>query len=576
MTLRRLSNGSAEKFHARQESFNILACSYFLALPLTITINAAGNSFLKLLTIPIAGYFAVSWFFYHEKLELNIVHLLSFAYLITVVMTLFADRSPVALQYVRGYFETVGLMFLITMRKYAENEIKAFEIIQLTLLGVLITLGFIGADWYGDRNTMIIFGTTSDPNYFFGFFLLPMAVALKKLRDNKIYTIICAALLALGAYMVFTSDSRGVLLGLAVMIMSYVFINAKGTKQRIIGICTAIGMAIILWMVVIPILPEDVSSRFSIQKIIKSHGTGRGDIWLSMLNTIKHSSWELMYGRGIFAYHEMMIDGKLMHVVAHNQFIQSLYNQGIPGIYQYDWSVPFGFNSNGKLVFWLGDLNYMDAQSQAILKGFNVDSDHLIIDSEFFQDQMNCMFSRPIKEKQILMNKDNFILNVKKKYNIDLTHLEKECSSQTENIGRPLVFTEQSISGVINAFDKVLVEGFDVGQLRELYKTLYTESERDAQYERWQSIRLIKEILLKWCEKLEDTIDVETLVSPLYILHDYRIYLDHLLSEEKQENTKMHIVETLGVQNFEEQEAIYFEEIERLDKLFQYLVLLSK
>ena len=576
MTLRRLSNGSAEKFHARKESFNILACSYFLALPLTITINAAGNSFLKLLTIPIAGYFAVSWFFYHEKLELNIVHLLSFAYLITVVMTLFADRSPVALQYVRGYFETVGLMFLITMRKYAENEIKAFEITQLTLLGVLITLGFIGADWYGDRNTMIIFGTTSDPNYFFGFFLLPMAVALKKLRDNKIYTIICAALLALGAYMVFTSDSRGVLLGLAVMIMSYVFINAKGTKQRIIGICTAIGMAIILWMVVIPILPEDVSSRFSIQKIIKSHGTGRGDIWLSMLNTIKHSSWELMYGRGIFAYHEMMIDGKLMHVVAHNQFIQSLYNQGIPGIYQYDWSVPFGFNSNGKLVFWLGDLNYMDAQSQAILKGFNVDSDHLIIDSEFFQAQMNCMFSRPIKEKQILMNKDNFILNVKKKYNIDLTHLEKECSSQTENIGRPLVFTEQSISGVINAFDKVLVEGFDVGQLRELYKTLYTESERDAQYEEWQSIRLIKEILLKWCEKLEDTIDVETLVSPLYILHDYRIYLDHLLSEEKQENTKMHIVETLGVHNFEEQEAIYFEEIERLDKLFQYLVLLSK
>ena len=576
MTLRRLSNGSAEKFHARKESFNILACSYFLALPLTITINAAGNSFLKLLTIPIAGYFAVSWFFYHEKLELNIVHLLSFAYLITVVMTLFADRSPVALQYVRGYFETVGLMFLITMRKYAENEIKAFEITQLTLLGVLITLGFIGADWYGDRNTMIIFGTTSDPNYFFGFFLLPMAVALKKLRDNKIYTIICAALLALGAYMVFTSGSRGGLLGLAVMIMSYVFINAKGTKQRIIGICTAIGMAVILWTVVIPILPEDVSSRFSIQKIIKSHGTGRGDIWLSMLNTIKHSSWELMYGRGIFAYHEMMIDGKLMHVVAHNQFIQSLYNQGIPGIYQYDWSVPFGFNSNGKLVFWLGDLNYMDAQSQAILKGFNVDSDHLIIDSEFFQDQMNCMFSRPIKEKQILMNKDNFILNVKKKYNIDLTHLEKECSSQTENIGRPLVFTEQSISGVINAFDKVLVEGFDVGQLRELYKTLYTESERDAQYERWQSIRLIKEILLKWCEKLEDTIDVETLVSPLYILHDYRIYLDHLLSEEKQENTKMHIVETLGVQNFEEQEAIYFEEIERLDKLFQYLVLLSK
>lgn len=309
----------------------ILVCAYFLALPLTITINAAGNSFLKLLTIPIAGYFAVSWFFYREKLELNIVHLLSFAYLITVVMTLFADRSPVALQYVRGYFETIGLMFLITMRKYTENEIKAFEITQLALLGVMIVLGFIGADWYGDRNTMTLFGATSDPNYFVGFFLLPMAVALKKMRENKIYTVVCAVLLALGVYMVFSSGSRGGLLALVIMIMTFVFINAKGTKQRLAGIGVVIAAAIIFWTIVIPILPEDVSVRFSIKNVIETRGTARGDIWLSMFDTIKNSSWELLRGRGIFVFHEMMINGRRASVVAHNQFIQSLYNQGIPG-----------------------------------------------------------------------------------------------------------------------------------------------------------------------------------------------------------------------------------------------------
>lgn len=246
------------------------------------------------------------------------------------------------------------------------------------------------------------------------------------------------------------------------------------------------------------------------------------------------------------------------------------------GIYVYDWDVPFGFNSNGKLVFWLGDLNYMDEQSQAILKGFNLDSDHLIIDSEFYQAQMNCIFSNPIKEKQILMNKDGFISNVKKKYGIDLTHLDEECSAHAKNIKRPLVFTEQSVSGVINAFDKVLVEGFSIKQLRILYETLYPENERGAKYKDWQSIRLIKELLLKFCEDIEDTIDVETLISPLYILHDYRIYLDHLLSMDKQESTKEHIVTTLGVQSFDEQEKIYSEEIDRLNKLFQYLVLLSK
>lgn len=143
------------------------------------------------------------------------------------------------------------------------------------------------------------------------------------------------------------------------------------------------------------------------------------------------------------------------------------------------------------------------------------------------------------------MNKDSFISNIKKKYNIDLAHLDEECSEHAKNIKRPLVFTEQSVSGVINAFDKVLVEGFNVGRLRELYEALYSENERDAQYGKWQSIRLIKEILLKFCNGIGNTIDVEKLISPLYILHDYRIYFDHLLSMDKQESTKAHIVETL-------------------------------
>lgn len=245
------------------------------------------------------------------------------------------------------------------------------------------------------------------------------------------------------------------------------------------------------------------------------------------------------------------------------------------GVFVYEWDVPFGFNSNGKMVFWLGDLNYMDIQSQTILKGFNIESDHTITNSEFYRAQINCIFSEPIKEKQILINKDIFISNIKKRYNIDLAHLDEECSKHAESINRPVVFTESSVSSVINAFDKILVEGFDVSQLRALYELLYLEIERDTQYKKWQSIRLIKEILLKFCDINDDVIDVETLISPLYILHAYRIYLDHLLPQDKQEDTKAYIVSTLGVQNFEEQEAIYIEEINRLNKLFQCLVLLS-
>lgn len=246
------------------------------------------------------------------------------------------------------------------------------------------------------------------------------------------------------------------------------------------------------------------------------------------------------------------------------------------GFYQYEWDVPFGFNTNGKLIFWLGDLDSMDEFSKGILSNFNLPSDHLLIGSEFYQAQMKCIFSNPIKEQQILLNKKNFIRNIKDKYRIDLKHLDEECEIQSKNVKRPIVFNEQSVSGVINALDKILVEGINVAQLRVLYEKMCDVDVSEKEHKKWQSIRLLKEILIKLSSNLDKEIDIEKLMSPLYILHDYRIYLDHLLSDEEQKKSKQHIVDTLQANNFGEQEKIYFEEIRRLDILFQHFVLLSK
>lgn len=309
----------------------ILTCLYFAALPLTITRNSAGSSFLKVLTIPIAGYLLVSMVFYKGKLKLNSVHFFSMLFLMSTVVTLFVDRSAESVAYVRGYTETMALLFLITAKEYSKNEIEAIEITQLILLVILIWLGFLGADWYGSRNTMTLFGATCDPNYFAGLFLLPIAVALKKLREKKVYMVICPVLIGLGSYIVLSSGSRGGLLALIVTVLAYVFISARDMKQRLIGLIAAIILAVLLWTVVIPLLPESVSSRFSVSDVIESRGSSRVDIWVSMLTAIKNSTWELICGRGINSYHWMMKEGKMVQVVAHNQFIQSLYNQGILG-----------------------------------------------------------------------------------------------------------------------------------------------------------------------------------------------------------------------------------------------------
>ena len=245
------------------------------------------------------------------------------------------------------------------------------------------------------------------------------------------------------------------------------------------------------------------------------------------------------------------------------------------GLYQYDWNIPFGFNTNGKLIMWLGDIDGMDDKTKGILKPFNILSDHLLIDSEFYQAQMKCVFSEPIIEKRILINKEAFISNIRKKYSVDLSHLTDECQEHEKKVKRPVVFTETAVAEVINAYDKILIEGFNVSEMRKLYEVLYDSSERNAKYTSWQSIKLIEAILAKLSLSVNN-LDITSVMSPLYILHDYRILLDHLLSADKISDTKQHIVATLGVQSFNDQESIYNEEIKRLNTLFNYLGVLSK
>ena len=244
--------------------------------------------------------------------------------------------------------------------------------------------------------------------------------------------------------------------------------------------------------------------------------------------------------------------------------------------FSYEWNIPFGFNSNGKLIFWLGDLDTMDTQSKMIMKSFNIQSDHLLTNSEFFQAQMNCIFSEPIKEKQILINKDTFVSNIKRAYGVDISHLNEECKVYATEVKRPASFSEQEISKMVNNFDKILVEGFSVEQLQVLYEKLNLENRRTKGYKQFKSIKLIENILVKLCEGVAEDIDVKELMSPLYVLNNHRIYSDHLLSNDKQEEIKNHILDTLDIQSFDCQEEIYHKEIDGLNRLFQYLAILSR
>ncbi len=309
----------------------LLAALYFLALPLTITINSAGDSFLKIITLPIAAFLLVTLFFYKGSLELNFVHGFFVVYILSVVVTLFADNTQQAQDYVIGYIQNTALMFCISLRRYNEREIEFFKNTQVILLAVLIYMGLFGGASYADRTTIEIFGGVSDPNYFSGFFVFPIAVCLDKIKKNK-QRALCLVLMLLGIYVVLLSGSRGGLLAVIATLLAHILFSAKDFKNFVLTMCLFVIAAVLFWMLILPVLPENITERFSIQAVVESRGTYRGDIWISMLREIGNSTWQLFVGRGIDAKHMMIIAGKMQEVVAHNNFIQVLYNQGFFGL----------------------------------------------------------------------------------------------------------------------------------------------------------------------------------------------------------------------------------------------------
>ena len=222
----------------------------------------------------------------------------------------------------------------------------------------------------------------------------------------------------------------------------------------------------------------------------------------------------------------------------------------------------------------MGDLDKTDFEFRSILNAFNVESDHLLIDSDFYRAQLKTIWSKPIKEQQIIINKKTFMQNINKKFGILLNHLDEECDSYAKKAVRPVVYTEKTLSETLNALHKVLIEGLNPSQLRLLYEQLYPSNARDNMYGKWRTIKLMQVIIDKLDTDPNKNINV--IVAPLYLLNDFRIIFDHMLSKADLEKRKNNIINSLNVNSFTDYEEIYNKEITGLNKLFQYLAIITK
>ena len=309
----------------------ILACLYFLLLPTTIAVNSAGNSFLKLATVPIAIYFVVMIIFSKQVLRFNAVHLLLCLYTFSTLITLFVNHEGSSIDTVIGYFLNAALYLCLTVVTYNRRELLLLENVQVFLLLVLVMITLFSNGSMFDRTTLEIFGQASDPNYFVGFFIFPLSVTLKKIVYSR-YRILYIILFFLSLYCVFLSGSRGGLIAVVASITAFALIYPPKLKNKVLVLVAGCSFILLVWSILIPFLPENIIDRMSVSQVIETGGTGRWDIWKSMLKEIVDSPEKLLLGRGISAKHEIFIGGKWGGVVAPDQLIQVLYNQGVVGL----------------------------------------------------------------------------------------------------------------------------------------------------------------------------------------------------------------------------------------------------
>lgn len=309
----------------------VLACLYFLLLPTTIAVNSAGNSILKLATIPIGLFFLITLILSNRKLHINGVHLALLLYTLSAVSTLFLMVDSDSIDNVIGYILNAALYISLTVVPYNKAELELMEKIQILLLFILNILTLFSNGMLSDRTTLMIMGQTSDPNYFVGFFIFPLTVALKRLVSGK-HPLFYLSLIAVSLYSVFLSGSRGGLLAIAVTIASFAILYPSGFTKRVVFLFGGVVLILILWAVFKPILPENIVKRMSVESVVETGGTGRVDIWKSMIREIVNHPEKLLLGRGITARHPLLVHGSWTHAFAHNQVIQILYNQGIVGL----------------------------------------------------------------------------------------------------------------------------------------------------------------------------------------------------------------------------------------------------
>ena len=323
----------------RLNRFDCLILAFIISLPLSWT-NFGSMSVYRMVTIvcfQLWLYFRLFSFPVPSKDNRKLfISWIAYAGYCIIAYVLYPSNASVVFGMI--LLVMISLIFFssqidINMHKYIDYMWMIaglfFEI--FFLFGKTAQLG------WGTRQTLVIFGTSTDANEFASFFVIALSIALYYLICEKkiIIRVLSGVLFVLGIYVVLMSGSRGALLSLIVALLFTLFGSKKFSIGNIILIIVIVfALVVILPTYILPLIPKETLSRLTLDALQSDNGSGRSDIWLAALEIFIHDSpfrWIFGYGYwGLYVTTWVGTTGTM-----HNQYVQQLIAYGIIGLFLY-------------------------------------------------------------------------------------------------------------------------------------------------------------------------------------------------------------------------------------------------
>lgn len=249
----------------------------------------------------------------------------------------------------------------------------------------------------------------------------------------------------------------------------------------------------------------------------------------------------------------------------HPEYELDLFSETYGSIRQGDeWSIEFGINASNKVIMWLGDIDKLPENEKYYLRSENIDSDH-DLHSEFYNAQIDVQWSEPSRQSALFHFRKNLKESILEKLGIDLYVLDGEISKVFENLHRPIFWEDKHVGPVIESFNRIFVESLNISKIRS--DVLKVSSDVDLKGK--GSLKVFE----SWLQNRLEMTNHAEIMSPFYILYDFRIITCHLQSEEGRAEKLKSINKRLGIpEDNVSNERIYDSLIDELSKSYAAVI----